>query len=686
MKRLLVVAAMALAIGGVHAGAQQNRSSIERRFASAEHKANVEGDLKAAIEEYKQIVAAAGSDRSAAARALLRMAEAYQRLGDTEARRIYERLVRDYQDQSDAVSEARARLSPIENAKVATLRTERVLELGRPHDRISPDERVIARPNSETGNLELVDVRTGIARAVTSDGTNKDPGHLFPLASTFSRDGRQIAYQWFIEDENRSVLRVVSTTQAPGPPRMLYDNRDVDFAPTDWSPDGKWIAGVARRADRTAQLALVGIDGSFRAIKTVEWSRVGGARFAPDSSRLAFHVPAVDGGFTRDVYVITLGDAPKQTLVASSAGDDTLLEWATDGRSLLIASDRGGNVSVWRVPADGRSGGSQFELVKSDTGVMSSLGPTTTGTIYYNHQPSKSGVMVAQFDAATGQLSSPPRTPLTQFRGVTGTAQWSADGRFLVYESFRDIPAPINVTRPVVTFASAETGEPIRELNPAIAYGGMGILLADNKTFVVRGSDLKGRGSFVKVDAATGAATVIVENDTCSGVGARGPDDRSFFCFDFEKRQILQVDLDGRILRNYSSDSQGVGMSPDGRYLACTGPRLPLISLATGEKRDLLKSPEMLAFRAWTPDSRNVIAYGRVNGQEALWSIPLEGGAPRRIAVEASNGVASWQFQPKTGQVVFTTGGGRWQLEVWKLENYQPKATIPSSQTYRENR
>jgi hypothetical protein len=27
-----------------------------------------------------------------------------------------------------------------------------------------------------------------------------------------------------------------------------------------------------------------------------------------------------------------------------------------------------------------------------------------------------------------------------------------------------------------------------------------------------------------------------------------------------------------------------------------------------------------------------------------------------------------------TDQVLFTTGGGRWQLEVWKLENYQPAA------------
>ena len=47
----------------------------------------VKGDLRAAIEQYKQI--AAGRDRALAAKALLRMAECYQKLGDSEARAVY---------------------------------------------------------------------------------------------------------------------------------------------------------------------------------------------------------------------------------------------------------------------------------------------------------------------------------------------------------------------------------------------------------------------------------------------------------------------------------------------------------------------------------------------------------------------------------------------------------------------
>ena len=40
----------------------------------------------------------------------MRMAECYQKLGDAESRKIYEQVVKDYADQKEAVTLARARL------------------------------------------------------------------------------------------------------------------------------------------------------------------------------------------------------------------------------------------------------------------------------------------------------------------------------------------------------------------------------------------------------------------------------------------------------------------------------------------------------------------------------------------------------------------------------------------------
>jgi Tol biopolymer transport system component len=671
MTRLVLAMFAALLMTAPHIGAQQSSPALEKLFASAQHKATVAGDLKGAIDDYERIVAAAGKDRAAAAQALLRMAEAYQKLGDAEAMRIYERLVREYQDQNAAASVARTRLASTPAERAGALTTERVLEIGRPHDRISPDGRYIARGNTATGNLELLDLRNGAPHVLTNDRGAAPPEHMYPLAVAFSRDGRQIAYQWYVEEGNRSVLRAVSTTSAAGRPRTIYQNPDVEFAPTDWSPDGKWIVGVARRSDRTSQIAIVGMDGTFLPLRSVEWSRTGGARFSPNSARLAFHMPATEGGFARDVYVITLGQSPKQTVVAASAGDDALLEWTPDGQALLIASDRGGTTSVWRVPADGRDGGSQYALVRSDIGVVSSLGPTRSGALYYHLMPGVSNVYVADFDQATGQLSSLPRSPIKQFRGTTGLSQWSPDGRFIVHESWRDIPAPINVTRPVIAFVSADSGEVVREVPFAVSYGSMGSLSPDGRAFITRGADLKGRSGQVRVDATTGAATVVT--NACGAFPMWTRDATSFFCAG--KGGLHQVEAEsGRILRTIPTEGQAHSISPDGRYVITRVENVGLkrLTVATGEHRLLLQLSgsdytfDLTGFE-WTPDASAFLFYGKVKGDEGMWLVPVDGRAPHRIRLDKGL-ISSWRFHPTTNQVVFSVGAGRWQLEVWKLD------------------
>src|SRR5439155_23240524 len=112
MNRLTVlVIAMLLVAGLQTTHAQQAGAQAEKLLASAQHKATIDGDLKGAIEDYKKIVSGAGANRALAAQALVRMAECYQKLGDGEARKIYERVVREFAEQGQAVALARARLT-----------------------------------------------------------------------------------------------------------------------------------------------------------------------------------------------------------------------------------------------------------------------------------------------------------------------------------------------------------------------------------------------------------------------------------------------------------------------------------------------------------------------------------------------------------------------------------------------
>lgn len=567
-------------------------------------------------------------------------------------------------------------------SKPTVLTTQRVLAEGAPWDRISPDGRYLVRVDNNTGNLALLELATGKTRALTTDGRPEDPDHRFPLASAFSRDGKLVAHEWYFEKENRSVLRVVSAEpNTSSAPRTLYGNADVQsISPTDWSPDGRWIAAVIRRVDHTAQIGVVrSDDGSLRVLKTVDWSRVGGLRFSPDSSLLAYHRPATEGRFDRDVFVIAV-DGSRESVAAASPGDDIVLEWAPGGQRLLVASDRSGSTSMWSVAGSGQAQPSSFELIKSDVGTMSSLGPTRDGMLFYNMQPASADIYVATFDSTSGQLSSSPMQPIQQFKGLNASPQWSGDGRYLAYGSKRDIPAPSNVTRLVVPIHSMATGTTERELHPKLSYGGVGGWSPDGRQFIVRGADLKGRSGILAVDANSGDTTLVASGDTCSGVPFWAPDSRSFYCYRFEEQQIVQVDaMSGNVLRTIRSESQGAAISPDGRYIAyadSSGLALKLLVVASGDTRTLvaLKPPSRvgnMATIAWTPDGKAVV-YGQMNDGEGMWFAPIDGRVPHRIDVNVGRPIIGWHFNTKTNQVAFTTNSTFGRLEVWKMENFLP--------------
>src|SRR5438045_3649713 len=95
MMRAWILALTIAAIGGGGMMTAQSGRGLDVQMKAAQQKADVQGDLKGAIEDYKKIVAAAGANRALKAQALVRMAECYQKLGDVESRTIYEQVVRE---------------------------------------------------------------------------------------------------------------------------------------------------------------------------------------------------------------------------------------------------------------------------------------------------------------------------------------------------------------------------------------------------------------------------------------------------------------------------------------------------------------------------------------------------------------------------------------------------------------
>ena len=112
MQRLLTVLIAAVVLPAwLHGQAAVQATSATDLFHEALHVEEVKGDLHTAIALYAQIPDRFPDDRSIAAQALVRMAQCYEKLGETEARDAYERVLRDYGDQSESVSVARVGLA-----------------------------------------------------------------------------------------------------------------------------------------------------------------------------------------------------------------------------------------------------------------------------------------------------------------------------------------------------------------------------------------------------------------------------------------------------------------------------------------------------------------------------------------------------------------------------------------------
>ncbi len=103
---LMLAALAAMGLCSIAFPAAQKQPQAEVALKAAMDKEIVDGDLNAAIAQYKKIIDTYSSNRTVAARALLRMGQCYEKLGNAEAIKAYEHIVQEYADQKDTAAEA----------------------------------------------------------------------------------------------------------------------------------------------------------------------------------------------------------------------------------------------------------------------------------------------------------------------------------------------------------------------------------------------------------------------------------------------------------------------------------------------------------------------------------------------------------------------------------------------------
>lgn len=678
MKRAWVLAIAVVALGAGAIVKAQAPRSVAVQMKAAQQKAEVEGDLKGAIEEYKKVVAAAGINRALAAEALVRMAGCYQKLGVAEAHTIYQRVLREFGDQKDAVAEARRHVSGA-NTNDAGLQTRWSGAGVNTEGTVSPDGRYLSYSDPKTGDLAIRDLEAGTSRRLTAA-----PGDFLTWAqfSTISRDGRQVAYAWFDDTSQLYQLRILPIDATPQTiPRVMKASTELgDVTPCDWSPDGKWLAVRVSRPDRTNQIGLVATsDLSLTVLKSIDWRGSTKMFFSPDGRFLAYDLPAGQSSQQRDVFVLRVDGSAESVAVAHSSSD-VVLGWADDGQSLMFASDRTGAMGLWSVPmTNGKPAGTAL-LMRPNLGpVIASLGATRSGTLMLGFNTSGPNIFTAPIEESTGRLTAPAKPLVDGYLQANRNPSWSRDGKAIVYLSNRAIgPSHLLSGTSFLVIQSLETGS-ITELQPLLSWF-LTPTFAPDGSITVDGSDAKGRRGIFRVDRETGAVSDIVISPlgNCTS-GYSWSVDGKFLAYrlgcNTEQLILVRDMLSGQerpLIRG--KDLAGPALSPDGKLIAYVDRdavtktnTLAVMPLDGGDPKPLLRvsTPVRLADRfVWSADGRHILIARSEAGQNRPIRVSLDGGEPLQYDPKLP---WTMRIHPDGQRVAFSDGDSAYEVRSLKI-------------------
>ncbi len=666
---------------------------------AAIEKEEVDGDLNAAIAQYKQIVASNGNHRAVAAQALLRLGGCYEKLGKAEARKTYQELIAGYSDQAREVALARERLSALADARALASAQPRFTKIGLTNKlyneaALSPDGQTLAfaaegsvwtvpvhgkvRPDlagipvklaqpmgaggplawSADGKWIGFNAQKGVFVIPSSGGEAKQvplerlsAGQPSDHRLSLSPEGKSIVYTSF---ENTNPL-------SPSPPFVYLAavgggeaKRFIAEPATQpaFSPDGSKLAYVAVKFAESVS------DGRKQTTRLTEvWTRPTGEgkpvlvsklpgwavspTWSPDGRYLAF-LQTQPGYPSRELYVAHLDErgnatAPPTKFELPFESWDVLPGWSSDNRIGILASNPI-REAIYTVPA---TGGRAAQISPSGWAAHPRWSPDGK-RIYLRWD----GGQIAYVPAEGGDVNPiPVKADKKIVEAVPGGGNdVSPDGTKIVFAGgYYDPKLILDVfTIPIAG------GEPTLLHLPAPAEARFPCWSPDGKTIAFVGTERIGdreiRIYIATVPASGGEVKRLTSetDDVLWSTVAWSPDGRRIAYFAAD-RTLRVISAGGGTSRAVARLSQDPGQ-----------PRLGLGALSQFEM-------------AWSPDGAE-IAYAQPSG---LWAVAASGGEARRIETGLSEIRAATKIDwSPDGKIIAFTGVTGEDRELWLMEDF----------------
>jgi Tol biopolymer transport system component len=696
-----LIAALLLAVAlAAGAAAQKKPATAEELLGAALHQEEVEGNLERAIATYKKVLAEAGANRALAARALVQIGQCYEKLGSAEARKAYERVVREYADQPESSKVARERLSALTaGGGGATGRTEvamrRVWVAGRDKPvGISPDGRYVVFSASDSWNLWLRDLQSGEQRQITREASWVEWSVAWPSA-TISPDGKRIAYDWWV----RGLVELRLSALDGSSMRVLPRGEDVrNMGVGAWMPDGRRILAVSYdRKDQAYRRHMISLpDGAIRDIgqpepEKVSWGLSWGYP-SPDGRHIAYDLKG-------DIFVYDTATEQDSALVQNPATDN-MVGWTPDGSGILFLSNRSGTRDLYLLGIENGRPRGDPQLLRPDFGASgdqagyhnTNLYVTRDGRLFRIENTGIRNSFIVPVDEQTGKLTGSPSPVDPNYPGASESA-WSSDGKLLYYSMSK---GPSGNRSQVLVIRSEETGES-REITPKLNRGWSGpILSPDGRRFAVKGTGQNRNFGVFAIGSESGdvsqLAKIPTENQPMLPYQNWSPDGKAIFynVRSLEKSEEFVIRRKDLTTGEEKDVHRGIHtremrISPDGTRFVYTRADSPtkshvlgILDIQSGKELELWRVPEAdspyIEHPAWTPDGRHVLVARKLKQGSELWRFPAAGGPGEKLHFFLEE---TWGFvmHPSGKRMAFMQS--RPNYELWVLENFLPalKAT-----------
>jgi len=668
----------------------QDKAEVELR--AAMELETVKGDLKGAIASYAKL--AKGSNRPVAARALVQMGQCYEKLGQADARAVYERVIREFADQAEQVQVARTKLAALtmegHKPTFTRIRVPTKLPNSQGTMPLSPDGRQLAYFSG--GSLWLLPVHgpsdPGIAGAPRRL-TEPVPAWEACQDIAWSRDGNWLALN-IVErlpdgKYKRSFYMIRSAT---GESRRIPINLPMVVASTfhdpclSLSPDGEWLA-YTNWLEVSGPRSVYLVPTSGGTPRQLTQQLAAEPSFSADGNRIVYLglgpvSPDDRSGVMkgREIWVAPVsGGTPALLYRLDGPGRLRGPTWSADGKSVafflnrIMGTDLCDQMILLPASYEGRPLTSPAAIKLPQQTVYKPSGWSPDNQI---------GLV-----ANTPELNAVYSVPATGGKAIQLTPKtalmptWMPDGKRIYF------PGAHDGLRTGIEFVPAEGGAvariPFRNadfqpLYPSVSPDGKQILF-----MAIKEASARVWGMFT-VPVEGGDVTEIPVGIKWAFFPCWAADGKSFAFVGQEDLQgpadIYAISTSGGKAQKLTSESDGVSRSPvawspDGSTIAFRSKdnKIRLLSVKGGPTHAIKEGlTDGGSDPAWSPDGKELgyITKGKI------FKVSLEDGKRQEVltGLDANHSRFAWSPDGKTIAFGATQGGS--ELELWLVSDFLP--------------